>query len=55
MKIVTYEIVLSGDHPDMFVIFDAPDNLTQSELLEKAIEAVTWKTYIFERKVKERI
>lgn len=50
-KIVTWEIVLSGDHPDIFVVFDAPDNLSDHELQNLAEQEAFRKTYIWSKKI----
>ena len=50
-KIVTYEVEL--DHPNAFVIFEAPEGLTESEILNKAIDELTRKTILWNFKIKE--
>ncbi len=47
---VEWEVVLSGDHPDIFVIVTAPENATDTELLQKACEEAMQKTYIWTKK-----
>ena len=42
---VLYEVEL--DHPDFFVSFEGPNNLTQDQILNRAIEEMTQKTSIF--------
>ena len=44
-EIVTYEVQL--DHPDFYVEFQAPDGLTENEILNFAIEEMTRKTEIW--------
>jgi hypothetical protein len=49
-RTVEWEIVLSGGHPDIFVIISAPENATDAELQSLAeIEAMA-KTYIWSKK-----
>ena len=47
---VEWEIVLSGDHPDIFVIIESPENATENELLQKACDEAMQKTYICSKK-----
>ena len=51
-EIVTYEVQL--DHPDFYVEFQAPDGLTENEILNFAIEEMTRKTEIWSVKIKKK-
>ena len=51
-KMVEFEIVLSGDHPDIFVTFNAKSDISDDELLYRAIEEATNNTYIYSKKMK---
>lgn len=44
---------VSLDQPDFYVEFYAPKGLTQSQILERAIEEMTRKTSIWSVSVKE--
>lgn len=51
IKMATYEIQL--DSPDYFVVIEAPDNATEHQLLDLAINEMTRKTSIWVvRKIK---
>lgn len=50
-KMVVYEVEL--DHPNAFVSFEAPDNLSNSEILVRAIDELTRNTVIWSVKKKE--
>ena len=47
---VEWEIVLSGGHPDIFVIVSAPENATDAELQSLAETEAMAKTYIWSKK-----
>jgi hypothetical protein len=47
---IDWAVVLSGNHPDIFVIVSAPENITDSELLQKAREEAMSDTYIWSKK-----
>jgi hypothetical protein len=47
---VDYEVVLSGDHPDLFVVVSAPENATNAELQRIAEEFVFRNTQIYSKK-----
>ena len=47
---VEWEIVLSGGHPDIFVIVSAPENATDAELQTLAETKAMAKTYIWSKK-----
>ncbi len=47
---VGWEIVLSGDHPDIFVVISAPENATDEELQSLAETEAMAKTYIWSKK-----
>ena len=47
---IVWEIVLSGGHPDIFVIVDAPENATDAELQSLAETKAMAKTYIWSKK-----
>jgi hypothetical protein len=47
----TFEIILSGNHPDIFVIIEADENTSKEKLLELAIAEFTKNTYIWSVKV----
>ena len=47
---VEWEIVLSGGHPDIFVIVSAPENATNAELQSLAETEAMAKTYIWSKK-----
>ena len=47
---VEWEIVLSGGHPDIFVIVSAPENATDAELQSLAETEAMSKTYIWSKK-----
>jgi hypothetical protein len=47
---VEWEIVLSGGHPDIFVIVSAPENATDVELQRLAETEAMAKTYIWSKK-----
>ena len=51
-EMVVYEVEL--DSPSWFVIFEAPAGLSESEILERAIEEMTEKTYIYSMKSRPR-
>lgn len=44
-KIVLYEVEL--DRPDAFVCFEAPDNLKEHEILNRACEELTRNTRVW--------
>ncbi len=50
MKIIEWEIVLSGGHDDIFVTVEAPENATDEELQALAEKEAFRKTYIFSAK-----
>ncbi len=50
-KIVTYEVQLN--RPDFYVEFQAPEGLTQDEILNRAIETMTRNTEIWCVKIKK--
>lgn len=47
---IEWEIVLSGRHPDIFVIVSAPVNATDAELQSLAETEAMSKTYIWSKK-----
>jgi hypothetical protein len=47
---VEWEIVLSGEHPDIFVIVSAPENATEAELQSLAEKEAMAKTYIWSKR-----
>lgn len=47
---VEWEIVLSGDHPDIFVVVSAPEDATDAELQSLAETEAMAKTYIWSKK-----
>lgn len=47
---VEWEIVLSGGHPDIFVIVSAPESATDAELQSLAEAEAMAKTYIWSKK-----
>jgi len=48
---VEWEIVLSGGHPDIFVIVSAPENATDAELQSLAETETMAKTYIWSKRL----
>jgi hypothetical protein len=49
-RTVEWEIVLSGGHPDIFVIVSAPETATDAELQSLAETEAMAKTYIWSKK-----
>ena len=49
-RTVEWEIVLAGDHPDIFLILEAPENATDNQLLQKACDEAMQKTYLWLKK-----
>lgn len=54
MEVVTFEVVLSGDHKDIFVMVDAPRDIAKKDLLIKACEKAMDKTYIWSYKIAQK-
>ena len=50
METKTLEIVLSGDHGDIFVVVTVPKIIEKQEILQIAIREATEKTYIWSMK-----
>ncbi len=47
---VDWEIVLTGNHPDIFVVINAPEDANDNDLLELAINSAMNDTYIWSKK-----
>lgn len=49
-RLVEWEIVLSGGHPDIYVRIQAPENATDTELQALAENEAMAKTYIWSKR-----
>lgn len=47
IKQVDFEVVLSGDHPDICVVITADENASKNTLLQLACDEAMRKTYIW--------
>lgn len=50
LNLVEFEIVLSGNHSDIYVCIQAPSDINEDELLALAIEEAMRKTYVWSKK-----
>jgi len=50
-KTVTYQVQLN--HPDFYVEFQAPEGLTEDQILTRAIEEMTRNTEVWSVKIKK--
>lgn len=55
MKTVTYEVLLSGDHPDIFVCFEENEGISDADLQACAEAEAFRKTYISSKRVVSRL
>ena len=50
-KTVTYEVILSGDHPDIFVCFEENEGISDTDIQCCAEAEAFRKTYISSKRV----